>query len=47
LIDHWIGVQADNQIIALGPGFFQEIQVTDVEQIESTGHVNDFITWLL
>jgi hypothetical protein len=46
LVDNWVGVQADNQIIALSSGFFQEIQMTDVEQIESSGHVNDFIAWL-
>jgi hypothetical protein len=46
LVDNWVGVQTYNQIIALSSGFFQEIQMTDVEQIESSSHVNDFITWL-
>ena len=46
LVDHRIGVQTHNQVVAFGTGFLQEIKVANMEQIESTSHVNNPIARL-
>lgn len=38
-VDNGICVQAHNQIVAQFAGLFQEIQMTHVEEIKSTGHI--------
>lgn len=38
-IDNRIGVQTDNEIIAEGAGFFEKIEMTDMEQIKCSSNV--------
>lgn len=40
VVDNWISVQADNQVVAHFFGLFQEIQMTHMEQVEGAADVN-------
>lgn len=47
MIYNGIRVQSDNEVITFSASFLQEIQVTDMEQVEGTGNVNNLIARLL
>lgn len=45
-IHHGIGVKTYNQVIAFGTRLLEEVEMPYVEQVESSGYVNDPISWL-
>ena len=45
-IDDRVGVEADDEIVAVAFGLLEEVQQADVEEIERAGRVHDAIGWL-
>lgn len=45
-IDHRICVEANNQVVTQLGHLLQKVQVSNVEQVKGTGHVDNLVTGL-